>query len=305
MLTKTHTDNRHLIFGFTLIVASFVYWFIPGRPHLTLFNALFYVGNILFFDALSHNFSGFSLLKIKDRRRHFIILGLCFGLLLEFYGNWIGRFWYYPHWDITYYAVIFIPGYAIYSFYLLETYLGTKAVLEHFFKKKQSRFKEAGWDKWFTALGLGAAAGIGAITTWVIATLPKGAGFWDAFLIYKQRQGNFDNWYLFALIALLIWLLLEFLEYKKHETSLLYELIRGNFWPLAALLLAAFVSTVLYEVFNLPGGLWRYAYGNVPFENIKLLSFPILVYVGWPLHYLWAFSLYRLLFKKDTENLWT
>lgn len=298
------TNRHHLYLGLALIVVSFVYWWLP-KTHffIGIANAVFYLGNIFFFDYLSERFGRYSLLKVKNRRKHFLLLGLLFGLLLEFYLNWVGRFWYYPYWDIYFYIFIFVPGFAAYTFYLLEVFLGVKAVLEHIFRKKYIRPSFAKLKGIFVLAGLLGSALLSLGTYKILEALSNfnNQEFWN---IQIPRIGTPDNWYWYFAVWIGIWLVLELFEYLKHETSLLFETLKGNIWPLVALVLAGVGSAVLYEVFNLPGGLWQYHYANAPFSSVQILNFPVILYIAWPLHYLPAFSLYRLLYKKETEKLW-
>lgn len=288
--------------GVTLIVVSFSYWFFPGSPHLLFFNALFYIGNIMFFDFLSQYYAGFSLLQTPDRRKQFLILGAVYGIILELSAHWLGKLWYYPHWDTFYYWVILVPEFAVYTFYLLETFLGTKAVLEHWFLNRRPRVSFKGLRGTFEIIGLIGATGVAAVTTAFFLAVPKFANSSDFFSINRPVSLEFNVFVYLALGSVFFWLFLEYVEFKRHETSLLYEVIKGNPYPLLSVFVAAWISGIIYEVFNLPGGLWRYA--NWPLTGAQLLGVPIIIILAWPLHYLPAFCLYRILFKKETERLW-
>lgn len=294
---------NHLLLGSLLTIVSFGYWFLPTTHHIVgLANAVFFIGNILIFDYLSERLSGYSLLKTPNRRKHFLILGLLFGIILEFYLNLVGKFWHFPYWDITFFLMIFVPGYAAYSFYLIEAYLGTKAVLEHFFLRRHAPESFAGLKTIFTTVGILGAVMFSVGTTYLLLRLSP-VGWQQGLLINQPRAGDPAQWYWYFVIFIGIWLLLDFLEYQRHETSLIYEIIKGNYWPIIAIFVAGIVSAVVYEVFNLHGGLWRYNNSNAPFSNIQFIGFPIMMYIGWPFHFLPVLSLYRLLFKKESQNL--
>lgn len=296
--------HKHLLYGVLLTAGSFLYWQLPQRHSIVgLANAAFYMGQVFFFDFLSEQFSGFSLLKRDRHKKHFLILGLIFGLLLELYFNWLGKFWHYPYWNLIFYIIIFIPGFAVYAFYLLEVFLGSKAVLEHLFRKRwhKDSLKGVGWL--YTVAGLLGVLVVSIATSIIITNLPPN-GLSQALQINTLRQGSPDIWYWYFSVFIGIWLVLEYLEYKRHETSLLYEMYKKNYWPLLALLLGGIFSALLYETFNAPGGLWRYAYQNAPWPESHLFGFPLIVYIAWPFHLLPVISLYRLLYKKETQKLW-
>lgn len=298
-------NKRRLYYGLLLIGLSFLYWFLPLTNNLVGFaNAVFSVGNIMVFDYLSERYGNFSLLAVPNRRRHFLIIGLIFGLVLEFYLNWVGKFWYFPRWDIVTYALIFVPGFAFYSFYLIETYLGTKAILEYWFIRRTKAINFKGLKNIFTFLGIFGAIMLSSGTTYLVMSMTE-SDWKSAISINQARYSNPENWYFYFIIFVGLWLLLEFFEYQKRETSLIYQIIRGNPWPLVAIFVAGFFSAAFYEVFNIHGGLWRYVDANVPFNHIKFMDFPIMMYIGWPFHYLPVLSLYRLLFKNESDELMT
>lgn len=286
------------------MLASFAYWYLPyTNTILMFFNALFYLGNILFFDYLSVKFSGYSLLKLAHRREKFIILGLVFGIMLEFFAHWVGKLWYFPHWDTSFYIIILIPGFAFYSFYLIETYLGTKAVLEYFFAGRQQKVSFKGLKKVFVAVGLFGAIGISSITTVLVLNSPKYNSMTDFFSInHAVLVTSMSPFVYLALGSLFLWLFLEYIEFELHETSLLYEMLKGNYWPFVSVLLAGWIAGFIDEVINAPGQLWSYS--NWPVGAMTFYHIPIIVVLAWPLHYLPVFSLYRILFKKDTVKLW-
>lgn len=298
------TNNKHLKLGLVMIMISFGYWFLPiSHKVLLVANALFVLGNIFIFDYLSERFSGYSLLKVHHRRKHFLILGFLVGLFLELYINWIGKFWYFPYWDEAFYIISFVPGWALYSLYLLETYLGVKAIIEKLFFKSRFRESFAGLRLIFISAGMLGAAMLSTGTLYLALSLTK-REWQEALIINQTRQSNPHNWYWYFIIVIGFWLILECFEYYRHETSLLYEIFKGNYWPLLAIIVASLAGAISYEVFNLPGGLWRYSYENVPFAQLRFIGFPVMMFIAWPFHYLPVISLYRILYKNDTKKLW-
>jgi hypothetical protein len=83
---------------------------------------------------------------------------------------------------------------------------------------------------------------------------------------------------------------------------MLYEMIKGNYVPIISIFIAGWGSALLYEGLNAPTGLWRYS--NIPLSEFNVFGIPILIFLIWPFQYFPLFSLYRLLFKKETEQVW-
>lgn len=233
----------------------------------------------------------------------FLLVGAVAGIILEGYVHWLGKFWYYPYWNYIVYLLVLIPGFALYFLYLVETYFGTKAVIEHYFIHRHKRNKPLGKFKdLFIVLGLVGSLGIGATTVYIVFQNNWGLDLQKfSSIINSPSSTDISIWPLFFL-AIFIWFFFEYLEFERHETSMLYEMLNWNFAPVLAVFVAAWASALLYEVFNVPSGYWRYA--NMPFSYIKLFDVPIVVYLLWPFHYFPLFSLYRVLFKRETEELW-
>lgn len=297
------------IIGIILTAVSFGHWFLPYRNEFIISaHWIFYIGNILFFDYLSYTFGNFSLIhsnkKLVRLISHFLLVGVLFAFFAEVYIHWIGKFWYYPTlrypWE---YFLGIIPEFAIYTFYLLETYLGTKAVLEYLFVKRHHHKESfAGYKRLFMTLGVIGSVGLGACTIYILLQTTLGNTIGDTLSIIYKPFGSSISYFILVLIAIFFWLILEYLEFEKRETSMLYEFLRGNIWPTLAIFVAAWISAFIYEGFNAPSGAWRYA--NFPFQHVAIWGVPIIVFITWPFHYFPAFSLYRLLFKKETTQMW-
>ncbi len=160
MFYKSWQEIKHLYWGSGLMAGSFLFAYVrPFDFSLNALNLFFVLGNILLFDFLSLNFSGYSLLRTPNRRRHFLLVGAVFGIFFEFYVHWLGKLWYYPLWSVEFYWVSLVPGFALYVFYLLETFLGIKAVLEYFFRHKIQPVSFRGLKVVFEVLALVGASG--------------------------------------------------------------------------------------------------------------------------------------------------
>src|SRR6185369_13556112 len=89
-----------------------------------------------------------------------------------------------------------------------------------------------------------------------------------------------------------LFFILEFIEHKRHRTSLLKDLLHGYLNPLLAIIGSSILLGLYMELQNVPIGLWRYI--NWPWQNTTISSVPVLVIaIGWPLHYIFFLSLYR------------
>lgn len=306
MLSKITSHKHYGLLGLLLIVISFIHWYLPfTNLNLAFSHGIFWLGNILLFDSISYELSGVSLIKItaKSRMKHFLLLGLICGALIEEIPARLGKIWYYPQWDFLGYVVFLGLGFGFYFFYLIETYLGFKAILLHFFKKhqrKEENFKKL--KKIFLIEGFVGAVGIGAGVTYLILKTISDGTLQTFFDTNKNIITSESLWIPTVAILFFLFLFLEYLEYERHEKSLTYDLVKGNFVPLISIIIAAFISGVIYEGFVVPSGLWKYT--NFPLEENFILGVPIIIILLWPFQYFPLLALYRVLFKKETEQIW-
>ncbi|MGH7245810.1 MAG: hypothetical protein ACREGI_02665, partial [Candidatus Levyibacteriota bacterium] len=172
MLSEIENPDIYGLVGFVFILISFLYWLFPSLKiqAVIVFHAFFYIGNILFFDAVSYKLTKFSFFHHRKNvvavLSHLVILAAIFGFVIEFFYRVEGKLWYYPRVSLPLYLVIVLPGFILYTAYILETYFGAKAILEYFFFKHRRRKESfAGLKKIFLVIGVIGAVGIGVMAT--------------------------------------------------------------------------------------------------------------------------------------------
>ncbi len=97
----------------------------------------------------------------------------------------------------------------------------------------------------------------------------------------------------YATIAFLvaIWFLGDWLNLKVFKKSLISELLRGNYYLAAGLILSTVVLGALVEFLNAPAGLWWY---NWPFPSLTIFGVPVfLAAFGW---FPWIFAMLVFLY---------
>lgn len=304
---KIKLPKYYGLLGLCLIIVSFFYWNLPFTNfYLTTFNFIFLFGNILLFDFLSYELSGFSFLhSIKNTPKillHILLIGSIFSVAIELYAHWFGKFWYYPQWNLLSYSILIMPVLIVYAFYLIESYMGIKAILYYLLKRHRERkiiYSKS--RKIFLAAGIIGVLGLGISTIYIALSAAFGNSF-EEFLSVNAvpilRNAPFIPVFFVGVFA---WLFFEYLEYERHETSLICEILQGNFIPLISVFIAAIVCSLVYEGFNAPAGLWRYA--NVPLSQVLIFNVPILIFVGWPFQFFPLLAMYRVFFKKETDRI--
>ncbi len=291
--------HYHLLSGISLIGFSFIA-FLPQLPltHLNvgLLAAFVCIGVVFIAEAITQSLGNFSLLKEIGRNRatlvKFFIVTSVAGLLLDGIVNFSAKLWIYPYWDLGFYALIFIPGFAGYSLAIIESYVLVKVVLDKLKIGLQSVNYQLPYESWFFA---------------VLGTIGIATIFLQTYTLYidfsSQSNPYFvsDAWinvnvdlfrititdvfiYIFGLVALF-----ESIDFFRTGTSVLHALFVGYRGHVYAMLLGSFTTLLLMELQNVSGQLWVYT--NWPYGTV--LGFPLLGLIMWPLHY-WAFiGLYR------------
>lgn len=306
MFSKITSHKHYGLLGLFLIAISFIHWYLPfTNLNLAFSHGIFWLGNILLFDSISYELGGVSLIKLttKSGLRHFLIIGLICGALVEEIPARLGKIWYYPQWDLFSYFIFLGLGFGFYFFYLIETYLGFKAIIFHFFKNHKRKEKNfIKFKKIFLLEGFVGVIGIAiSLSYLIIKTLSE--GILQTFLDTNKNVVTSESlWIPTVSILFFMFLFLEYLEYERHEKSLTYDLLRGNFTPLASIIIAGFISGVIYEGLVVPSGLWKYT--NFPLQDNFIFGIPLIVVLLWPFQYFPLLAFYRVLFKKESERIW-
>ncbi len=169
-----------------------------------------------------------------------------------------------------------------YFFFLAICYIAFKLVLAHVIPQKDLVQKYYSFErKSYKALGIVG----GWIAIMVITVALQDSRLLTNFHVQVNKpQAPYLYWY-WWLIAIFAWLMLcEFVEYKKHRSSLLKDTIHGYFTPLLAVTLCGITLAVSNEVQNLPINLWHYA--NFPWTSFAIYQIPVFVILAWPIQIL-------------------
>ncbi|WP_155370756.1 hypothetical protein [Catellatospora vulcania] len=240
---------------------------LPLAPVLVLglSSALFAVGAIVAGEGICNAFGSTSLgdIFVRDPLRALRLLacGTVAGLVLEIVAQWLGRLWYYPWWTTWFYALVLVPGFALYWLFIVESYLAAKAVLDTAVRRLPARRPVRLWPVGAAALAVFAALSIRwyaerGFTFDVTNPTPSAPPFGHAVLA-------------FAGVALLSGALVT-------AAGRLYRV------PFAAIVLAAAVVSVVYEVPNAVH--WHWAYTHFPGPRLRD-GLPLTVFLAWPMQY--------------------
>ena len=270
------------VLGITLIIVSYI---LRASGSLILITETFVIGYWLFFDAIDFMISGTSLIH-KIKKKHslmpiLVITGIFIGILFEIFGVMISNLWAYTNFTIFFYVDGIIFGY---GFPILMYYSAYRVVL-HLVRNKFGKFGKKLVSRNEETLFFSVLSYVGIACTLVpLLIIP-----------YLDLLDPVPRGMLFGLTLVGIWFLLESIEYKQHKRSLIKDVFEGYWNPAVAIVIAAIMTGISWELFNTVDFAWKYQ--NLPFNDTTVLGVPIAVIIGWiPLLIIYL-SFYRVISK--------
>ncbi len=289
------------VIGLVSILIAFLLNFfkiIPAYPiGLIVPHYFFLIGLWLILDAIDFMMNKSSVLhKIKKWNILFFYIflsGILIGVIFEFYGIFISNLWtsYFNTWSlqmqILHYSVGIIVGYGIpvliyMSLFRISLTL-TKKEFGKFGKRLITKRLESNLFR-----NLGTA---GLIFLIIPLLLYPFSLYWSPIL---------RGW-LFSFCLIGLWFVLEYVEYRRHESSFLKDIFEGKWLPPLAVIITALIVPILWENLNYMRESW--AYRNIPLENFKIFGIPVVIMGGWVLLVVIYLSFFRIILKKR-ERIW-
>lgn len=304
--------SRKFYFGLIFFVASYLQFLLPPElvnfRNLTILNLAFMLGVIYICEEITLKLKNKSILhEIRKNTKNliaFVVVSTAGGILLDGIAKWLGKLWIYPYWNFDMYLFLFIPGFAIYWLMIVESYLATKAIIDYCHDGRHIVGQSFGFEKYlYKFLGIAGLALITISAIFIASNWYQGdkyiADLRDVYNITENFKTNFS--YL-MLVFLGVWFSLEFIEYSRKKTSLIKDIAHHYFSPPVSILLGSFLLAIIMETQNAPLGYWIYT--NWPLQNFQLFNLPILMYLVWPLHYIFFLSLFRAFTQKESDEIW-
>ncbi|MEV0458720.1 hypothetical protein [Catellatospora methionotrophica] len=232
---------------------------------LGLCSALFAVGVIVAGGGVCAACGGTSLWDIAVRDPLMLLrllaCGTAAGLILEIVAQWLGRLWYYPWWTSWFYALVLIPGFALYWLFIVESYLAAKAALDAVARRRAVRRPVRLWP-----VGAAAVVVFAALTTrW-----------------YAERGFTFDVTGPTPQAPPFGYAVLAFAGCALLSGALAAAVASRHWVPFAAILLASAVVAVLFEVPNAVHRQWAYDHFPGP---VLPGGLPLTMFLSWPMQY--------------------
>jgi hypothetical protein len=274
---------------------------------LTVLSACFMLGVTFLSEGVTEAVYKKSLLRAIFKNTHtfvaYLALSMVGGVMLDGTSQWLGKLWFYPILTNVTYPFVFVFGFALYWLMVIESYLAVKALLDWAFKGRRTVRTYYGFERpLYTSLGA-----LGVILIPIAAALMMND--------YAREHGGYvfeltkavDYKVNFGYILLMFfgtWFLFEAIEYFRKETSLLRDIFHHYFTPLLAVVLASFGTALLMETQNLFAGSGAWVYVNWPLQETTLLGLPVVMFLFWPVHYIFFLSLWRAFSDKESDEVW-
>ena len=282
--------------GLTLVKLAFILTIFKIELPKSLLVSLNLIGFWLFFDSVDFKLNHTSILhKIKKLHSllfYIIIIAVLISLVSEFFGAYISGLW----GDLYYRGLAKLPLARQVISFLKGMVIGYGApfllaitlyrIILHFVKKEipklRFKFNLKKDEKYiFSHIGL-----IGAI----FLIIP---------LLFFNLSKNWEPVFrgiLFGFTLLGFWFLLEYVEYKKHESSLLKDILEFKWRYLIAVIITSLTIALIVEGFNILNPAWQYK--NIPLAHISIFGRPVIIIFGWiPLVVIYL-SFYRGFLRK-------
>lgn len=304
--------------GIVFLAASYLQLLLPqyenyadAPPYfwmiLFVFSALFIFGIIFVSEGITEAVYRKSLLHAIFKNAHTIIayfaLSMVGAVMLDGVSQWLGKLWFYPLLNNATYPFVFVFSFAIYWLMVIESYLAVKALLDAVMKGKRMVRTYFGFERpLYTSLGA-----LGILLIPIAAALMTND--------YAVQRGGYvfeltkavDYKANFGFILLMFfgtWFLFEAIEYFRKETSLLRDILHHYFTPLIAVVLASFGTALLMETQNFFAGAGAWVYANWPLQEVTFLGLPVVMFLFWPIHYIFFLSLWRAFSDKESDEVW-
>ncbi len=310
--------NTKSAIGITLLALSYGQFLLPRYENYAdappyFWAILFILGTFLMFgiifisEGITEAVYKKSLLRAIFKNAHtviaYLVLSMVGAVMLDGVSQWLGKLWFYPTLTNATYPFVFVLGFAFYWLMVIESYLGVKALLDLALKGKRMVRTYFGFERpLYTSLGA-----FGILLIPIAAALMTND--------YAVQRGGYvfelthavDYKVNFAYILFMFfgtWFLFEAIEYFRKETSLLRDIFHHYFTPLIAVVIASLGTALLMETQNFFAGAGAWVYTNWPLQEITFLGLPVVMFLFWPIHYIFFLSLWRAFSDKESDEVW-
>lgn len=264
-------------------LGNYNYWF------MVLPLGISWIGLIFLFDFFERKYFAHTLVPdTNKRKRKLFIIGvvsLLFCVLLDGFGVLIARLWHYPFWSLRIYLMLAPFAYVAYSILLYLLYEFARDFIMRFEKINFTRKPK----KILYEIIMNIELVFGVV------------GYFANIFLVTQKNLPMSGFYILFIFFASTFCLFEYIGYKQNKQTLTHDILSGNLWPILFIIIANIIAIILIEFVNAPFQVWHFV--NWPFDNIRLLSVPVVAFLLWPLQFPVFLSMLRAMFP-SREVIW-
>lgn len=186
-------------------------------------------------------------------------------------GRHVGRFWYYGHYGLADYIILYAFSYPVAGIVMVQSFLAVKELLLNM------------KDGPGSSLALNSRQYVAVIAP---LTAALAATFVAALVNHKQNLMALA----YVLAALLASLVMSFVTALSNHRTLIDDVHGQPLRMVAALFAATYFNAFLHEIPNTFVHQWTYT--NHPWPTLHILNIPAIVLIGWPLLLVFPLSVY-------------
>lgn len=251
-------------------------------PALQLASTVIFLESLLFITGIHSHWK-----RLRDYLKHLlflVVLGALLGIFIfDIAGLFIFKAWDYPAYSalanpLGYFLVA--PMWGLYFLVFHESYL----LIHRLFHGRHHRTHAVKRRS-------GIFLGIGLLGVMLVI-----AGVGLAQIMDSSMLGAFVT-------SMGIWFILEGFEFPRKRTTLLSDILDGNFRPLLAIFIVAVPVAFLSEFFNIIAPVQHWIYFGIPWKHITILNVPVSLLLSWTVMYILFLSLENIIIRTD-EVIW-
>lgn len=299
--------NHEFYLGSFMFIASILLLILKIKEInalLTLSLGVNWISLLLLVDWLNRRINKISFYPITQNRKNTfkkIIFGsLIFCIILDLYGVFFSRLWFYPFWDFKTYILLAPLAFIVYTLILFNLYILIKNNLDKWARRgRPSQFQN---DIYNTIVRIDLVVGIMMILISIIYSFKHINKFSiDFFEVNKSTNLEVPFWFIvFPLIG--FFFIFEYLCFKQGKETLTRDILRLNLIPSLSILIATALALLFIEITNSPFQVW--VFDNWSFNDVALGNIPLMAFLAWPFQFLTFLSILRYLIEEKKIDIW-
>lgn len=228
------------------------------------------------------------------------VVALLFCVLMEGFGVFVARLWYYPFWSLGVYLMLAPFAFAAYTLLLYILYEFARDFVLRFKKinfnypVNKKLYKIIMWGELVTGI-------IGYLLAIRYALEFLANPLISPFITNQKGVVPFSGFYIGTIVFISTFFIFEFIGSRQNKRTLTHDILSGNFWPVLFIIIANAIAVITIEFLNGPFQVWIFA--NWPYDDIRVFNVPIVALLVWPLQFPVFLSMLRALFPSK-EVIW-